>query len=96
MYVVIFRAKAKNLNAEYLKTANQMRELAINQYNCIEFQALTEGENEIALSYWNSEEDIRAWRSNLEHVQAQKLGKEVWYESYTVQIAEITREYKSK
>jgi hypothetical protein len=27
------------------------------------------------------------------HIAAQSRGKEVWYESYSVQIATITREY---
>jgi hypothetical protein len=27
-------------------------------------------------------------------VLAQQLGRERWYESYTVQVAEVTREYR--
>lgn len=34
--------------------AKKMRELAINQYDCLEFTAITEGSDEIAISYWKS------------------------------------------
>lgn len=94
MYVVIFRAKTRVLDGEYSKVAARMRDLALNQFGCIEFQAVTEGNNEIAVSYWSDEESIRAWKSHSEHVLAQQLGRERWYESYVVQVAQITREYR--
>ena len=94
MYVVIFRAKIKHLDDEYLQMAARMRTLALNQFGCIEFQSITEGTDEVALSYWPSEEAIRAWKSHPEHVLAQHAGQERWYESYTVQVAQITREYQ--
>jgi len=49
----------------------------------------------VALSYWPSEENVRAWKSHPEHVAAQALGREKWYESYSVQVATIDREYGS-
>jgi heme-degrading monooxygenase HmoA len=93
MYVVIFRAKVRVLDEEYSKAASRMRELALSQFGCLEFHAVTEGRNEVALSYWPSEEAIRAWKSHPEHILAQRLGRERWYESYSVQVAAVTREY---
>jgi heme-degrading monooxygenase HmoA len=94
MYVVIFRAKVRALDAEYSKVAARMRELALSNFGCLEFHAVTEGTNEIALSYWPDEQSIRAWKSHPEHVLAQRAGKERWYESYSVQVANIAREYR--
>lgn len=94
MYVVIFRARVRHTDDEYAKVAARMRELALGQFGCLEFHAVTEGKEEIALSYWPDEESIRAWKSHSEHVLAQQLGKERWYESYIVQVAHITREYR--
>jgi heme-degrading monooxygenase HmoA len=94
MYVVIFRAKVRHADDEYAMVAARMRELALNQFGCIEFHAVTEGKDEIALSYWPDEESIRAWKSHSEHVLAQQLGRDRWYESYIVQVAHITREYR--
>lgn len=93
MFVVIFRAKIRLLDDEYSKTAARLRELALKEFGCIEFSALTEGSEEIALSYWPSEESIKLWKAHPEHLAAQKLGREKWYESYSVQVAEILREY---
>ena len=93
MYVVIFRATVRSLDAEYSVAAARMRELALGQFGCIAFHSLTEGINEVSLSYWPSEESIRAWRSHPEHVLAQQAGRERWYKEYSVQVAEISREY---
>ncbi len=94
MFVVIFRAKVRSTDNEYTQVAARMRELALTQFGCLEFTAITEGPDEIALSYWPSEGHIRAWKTHSEHVLAQQLGRERWYESYTVQVAEVTREYR--
>ena len=94
MFVVIFRAKVRSLDSEYEQVAARMRELALNQFGCLDFFAVAEGQNEIALSYWPSEESIHAWKSHSEHVLAQQLGRVRWYESYLVQVAEISREYR--
>lgn len=93
MFVVIFQAKVRRLDDEYLTVAARMRELALGQFGCLEFTAVTEDQDEVALSYWPSEEHVRAWKAHSEHVLAQQLGRARWYESYTVQVAEITREY---
>lgn len=94
MYVVIFRAKVRVLDEGYSRVAARMRELALSQFGCVEFHAVTEGQDEVALSYWPSEEAIRAWKSHPEHVLAQQAGRERWYASYSVQVAAVTREYR--
>ncbi len=94
MYVVIFRAVAKNLDFEYSQTANNLRELALTEFNCVDFKAITEGTDEIAISYWESLDDIKRWKNHPTHIKAQQLGRDRWYKSYSVQIAEVGREYK--
>lgn len=93
MYVVIFRATVRELDAEYVTTVQRMRELALNEFGCLEFHAVTEGQHEVALSYWPDEASIRAWKNHPEHVLAQQTGKNRWYETYNVQVAEIKRHY---
>ena len=94
MFVVIFRAKVRQLDEEYSRVAGRMRDLAFAQFGCLEFHAVTEGEDEVALSYWPDEQSIRAWRNHPEHVLAQQAGRDRWYISYSVQVAEVTREYR--
>lgn len=93
MFVVIFRARARVLDAEYSAMAAQMRALALEQFGCLDFIAVTEGEQEIALSYWPDEANIRAWKQHADHLMAQKLGRERWYASYVVEVAEVRRSY---
>ncbi|MXR68620.1 antibiotic biosynthesis monooxygenase [Shewanella sp. JBTF-M18] len=94
MFAVIFRAKVAKLDARYAEMAAQMRQLAIDKYHCLDFVAVTEGEREIAISYWRSEADIQAWKQDGEHRIAQQLGREAWYESYKVEVVEIKRQYQ--
>jgi heme-degrading monooxygenase HmoA len=94
MYVVIFRAKVRALDEEYSRVAARMRELALSEFGCLAFHAVTEGADEVALSYWPSEEAIRAWKAHPEHVLAQQTGRTRWYASYSVEVAQVTREYR--
>ena len=93
MFAVIFRAKPGVQDEKYSETVTRMRELAFDKYGCIDFIAVTEGDQEIAISYWDSEESIKKWKSDSEHTLAQQQGRTKWYESYIVQVVEIKREY---
>lgn len=93
MYAVIFKARINQLDDSYSKTALRMRELAINKYGCTEFIAAIEGENEIAISYWENQEQITKWKQDSEHLVAQELGRSTWYKSYKVEVVEVIREY---
>lgn len=92
-YVAIFKARIRTLDELYFSTAQQLRDKALTHFNCQHFEALTEGEHEIALSYWNTLEDIRAWQQDAQHLVAQQLGKNQWYASFSVEICEVLRRY---
>jgi len=95
MYAVIFRAEINELDQKYVAMAARMRDIAINQYGCKEFISCAEGNHEIAISYWESEAQIKEWKKNIEHLEAQTLGKSSWYKSYSVQVTHVKREYTS-
>ena len=76
-----------------LRPAQLMRELAFCKYGCIDFIAVTEGTQEIAISYWKSEDAIKAWHADCQHSAAQLLGRDKWYKSYSVKVTEIKRQY---
>ena len=96
MFAVIFRATVGNQDVEYGKMASKLRKLAFETYGCLDFIAVTEGNKEVAISYWESEAAIKAWKANIEHLIAQEFGQKQWYQSYSVQIAEIKHEYAFK
>lgn len=94
-YVVIFKAKIKALDEQYSQTAQLLREKALSQFNCQKFEAISEQDFEIALSYWDCLADIQAWHLDAEHQVAQQLGKEQWYQSFSVEICKIERHYSN-
>ena len=94
MYAVIFKAEINKLDDEYGMMAEHMRELAFQQ-GCIDFIAVTEGNKEIAISYWQTKEQIQAWKNHPAHQKAQSLGRAKWYSSYQVQVVEVLHQYWS-
>lgn len=96
MYVVIFKATVLQFDEEYDTTAATLRDLAINEYGCLDFIAATQGNQEIALSYWQNEQDIKRWKTDADHRFAQTMGREKWYKNYQIEIAKITRAYQSQ
>ncbi len=95
MYAVIFRAEISEFDPEYPEMAERMRNLAINEYGCKKIVVVTEGNTEIAISYWDNEKQIKEWKQNSEHLTAQSKGRSKWYKSYTVEIVDIVRSYAS-
>lgn len=95
MYAVIFRAEIADADEEYSGTASRLRDLALSEYGCAEFTSCTEGQREIAISYWETLEQISRWKQNALHLDAQEKGRSRWYRSYTVEVVELLRSYGS-
>lgn len=96
MYIVIFKATIKQLDATYSDMAQMLRHKALSQFSCAKFEACSENGFEIALSYWHSLEDIQRWQQDAEHQVAQRLGKQKWYQDFSVEICKIERAYSSQ
>lgn len=95
MYVVVFRAIINQQDEAYQTMAQRMRDLAFAEFSCVDLSVVTENGEEIAVSYWNSLDDIKAWKQHSEHLVAQELGREQWLKSYRVDIAEVVRSYSN-
>ena len=91
MDAVIFKETVAEVDDEYFSTAQRLKELAFEKYGCRDFISVTEGEEEIAISYWQTMQQIRDWKKDPEHRQAQAKGREKWYKSFTVEICEVIR-----
>lgn len=50
----------------------------------------------VTVSYWRDLESVRAWKQQMEHLDAQRRGREEWYEAYTVRICRVEHEYDFK
>ena len=91
MFAVIFRATVAELDDEYRQTAQRLKTLAFEKYGCREFVSVTEGDEEIAISWWDSERQIRDWKNDPEHRAAQRRGGEKWYRSWSIDVCDVRR-----
>lgn len=93
-YAVIFTAQRTAVEDGYGAMADLMVELAALQpgYIGVESTRDTDGLG-ITVSYWADEASLLAWKEVAKHALAQKLGKERWYEHYTLRVAKVERHY---
>ena len=91
-YAVIFTSTRTDLDDNYAEMAIKMENLAKQQPG---FLGVESARNEIGItvSYWESLEAIANWKQNLDHLDAQFLGRQKWYENYVVRIAKVEKEY---
>ena len=47
----------------------------------------------IAICYWESVEAIKSWKANVEHREAQRLGRTEWYTRGQVRICKVEEDY---
>ena len=91
-YAVIFTSLRTDGDNGYGTTADRMIELAAKQDGFIGIESARE-ELGITVSYWQNIDAIKAWKSNLEHLDAQRQGHEKWYSSFRVRISKVEHEY---
>lgn len=87
MYLVVFRNRKRTdiVQDQYDAEAARMFELASQQPGFISFKGYVSDDDEvIALSEWESEEAARAWGKVAEHRVAQANGRSKYYASYTL------------
>jgi len=88
---VIFKATVAELDDEYSRMAERLKVLAFEKYGCQEFVSVTEGNEEIAISYWETEQQIHDWKKDPVHRLAQSRGREKWYKSFSIETCEIIK-----
>ena len=89
MYAVIFKATVAEFDEQYFRVAERLKALAFEKYGCQDFVSVTEGDKEIAISYWQTREQIRDWKNDPEHRLAQANGHDKWYKSFSVGVCEV-------
>lgn len=93
-YAVIFTSQRTEGDNGYSEMAEKMLALASQQLGFLGVESVraTDGFG-ITVSYWESEEDIRCWKQNAEHLIAQEKGKRIWYQDYMLRVTKVEREY---
>ncbi|HML08190.1 MAG TPA: antibiotic biosynthesis monooxygenase [Xanthobacteraceae bacterium] len=96
MIVTVFRSRLKpGARDEYVALANRMNELAKTMPGYISHKGFFADDGErVTIVEFATEEGMRAWRTNREHVAAQKLARQKYYSEYHIQVCTLARESK--
>ena len=92
-FAVIFTSTQTEHTEGYSQMAEKMENLAKQQKGYI---GIDSAKNEIGItvSYWESIDAIKNWKTNTQHLFAQQKGREQWYNWYNVKICKVEREYE--
>ena len=97
MHVIIFEVYPKQGKADdYFELAAELKPLLEEQPGFIaveRFQSLNDSQKYLSISSWESEKAIKNWRENIEHQQAQNVGKTSIFSKYRIRVAEVVRDY---
>lgn len=96
MYVALFWGKVRPewQNDEYNAIGMRMFEKASSMPGFVALHKLAVPDGrELAIAYFETEEQMRAWYDDPEHRAVETLGRREILDDYTIEILEMTRSY---
>jgi heme-degrading monooxygenase HmoA len=88
--VTVFRSRLRPDADGYSDTADRMSELARAMPGYVEHKAFTAPDGErVTVVTFADQATHDAWRTHAEHRVAQRRGREEFYESYSLQVADV-------
>lgn len=91
-YAVIFSSVRTDGDHGYAEMAQQMLTLAAQQAGFLGVESARETLG-ITVSYWTNLAAIAAWKANVDHLAAQRLGHSQWYSAFKTRIAKVEQDY---
>ncbi|MES2768221.1 MAG: antibiotic biosynthesis monooxygenase [Bdellovibrionota bacterium] len=93
-YAAIFTSIRTDGDNGYGSMADKMVHLSQMQAGFLGMESVRDSNGfGITISYWETLESITNWKQNIEHREAQNLGKEKWYKQFKVRICKVERDY---
>jgi heme-degrading monooxygenase HmoA len=98
MIVTVFRSRLRpGVREDYVALVEKIAAVARTMPGYISHKGFFADDGErVTIVEFEHEEGMRAWRTNPEHVAAQKLARTKYYTEYNVQICRLERESKFK
>lgn len=91
-YAVIFTSVRTEGDNGYEEMANEMVEKASHQPGFLGVESVRDAAGiGITVSYWESLEAIGIWKNDVRHREAQKLGQDLWYESFANRVCKVEK-----
>ncbi len=94
MIVTVFRSRLKPESAdEYCAWAARIGDLARTMPGYISHKGFTAPDGErVTLVEFESDQHVRAWSAQADHVQAKKKGRASFYSEYRIQVCNVLRQ----
>ncbi len=93
-FAVIFASRRTAGDGSYDATAERMAALSRSMPGFLGMDSARDADGTgLTVCYWRSEADIAAWRTQAEHLEAQRLGHAQWYADFELRIARVERAY---
>ncbi|MEZ0068173.1 heme-degrading monooxygenase HmoA [Streptacidiphilus sp. MAP12-20] len=93
-YAVVFTSLRTEGDNGYGEMSEQMAELVEGQPGYLGADSVRGADGfGITVAYFDTEENVVAWRRNAEHTEARNMGRKAWYEAYSVHVAKVERAY---
>ena len=94
MIVTVFRSRLRpGVRDDYVALVNRMAELAATMPGYISHKGFFAEDGErVTIVEFESEEGMRAWRTNPEHREAQRKAREIYYTEYHIQVCDVVRQ----
>ena len=98
MVTAVFRSRLRAENTDgFQRLADRMLQIAQSMPGFVSYKVYVADDGErCSIIEFESPELLRAWREHPEHREAQRLGRECFYEEYTLQVSEPARESRFK
>lgn len=91
-YAVIFTSVRTEGDHGYEKMSDEMVKLGFNQPGFLGAESVRDEKGVgITVSYWDSLKAIKDWKNHPRHLEAQRLGEELWYKSFATRVCRVER-----
>jgi heme-degrading monooxygenase HmoA len=96
MVIAIFRSRVRpEHEAEAAPMKARIAEIAKSMPGYLTHKGYVAEDGErVSIHYWESEEQLRAFRDHPEHREIQKFGRDKLYEGYSLYVCEVIRDAK--
>ncbi len=93
MVIIIFRSRlTPAAGQDYQDLDAELERLVHEQSGYVAHKSYraTDGER-LTLVWFRDQESLRSWKTHPRHLEAQRRGRERWYEFYEMDVAEVVR-----
>ena len=94
MLVVLFRSRlTEAAGADYESMNDELEETARNAPGFVDMKSYSADDGErLTVVRWKDPETLKQWREVARHREAQRIGRERWYQWYRIEVAELVRD----